>query len=262
MRWYGVLLVLGLMATAVADELSLTVATRTGQGQTYYHDLLVAALAKAGVQARLNPVTDMPNVRIEQMLEQGQLGVHWFLRTAERDKRFLRVSQGLTGGMIGWRILMVPPADVADYASMRTLADLRRSRRVAAMAFGWADATIWQHNGLPAIQQRFSVGELYRQVASGKRGVHYFPRGSIEVAAEHDLRAGLVPLPGIVLIYPQDFYFYVSPAMPQLHAKLQLAMQQAEQSGLRQKLFRQYYGTALSELALDKRVQIHLSSPP
>jgi len=262
MRWYGVCLALVLMATAQAGELALTVVTRSGQGQAYYHDLLVTALAKTGVTARLSPLPDMPNARIEQMLEQGQLGVHWFLRTPERDKRFLRVSQGLTGGMIGWRILMVPPADVADYAGVRTLADLRRSRRMAAMAFGWADAAIWQHNGLPAMQQRLSIGELYRQVASGQRGVHYFPRGSIEVAAEHDLRAGLVPLPGIVLIYPQDFYFYVSPAMPQLHAKLQLAMQQAEQSGLRQSLFRRYYGAALSDLALDKRVPIHLSPAP
>lgn len=262
MHWRAMVLWLCLAGMAQAEELTLRVMARSAQSQAYFHGLLVAALAEVGVTVRLQAAPDMPNPRIESLLEEGVLDVHWFLRTPARDQRFLRVAQGLTEGMIGWRVLMVPPAQLASYASLRSLADLRRSGKVAAMGFGWADVAIWQHNGLPAVASRLSVTELYRLVASGQRGMDYFPRGSIEVGVEQDRHAGLVPVPDLVLVYPQDFYFYISPAKPQLRARLQQALQQAEERGLRHRLFRQYYGASLAGLALDKRVVIRLAVPP
>lgn len=247
---------------AAAQQLNLRVMYRTGHSQAYYHALLVAALAQAGVRVTLKEAPDMPNARAEPLLEAGQLDVHWFIRTPSRDRRFLRVSQPLTEGMIGWRIPMVPAAAAPAYARLRTLADWQRSGKVAAMGFGWADAAIWQHNQLPVAPQRLPVADLYRLVASGTRGVDYFPRGSIEVAAEQDMRAGLVPAPGVVLVYPQDFYFYVSPVRPQLRALLQKALSRAEQSGLRHSLFQQHYGAGLAELALASRQVIPLRMPP
>lgn len=262
MRWSRVVWMLVLSLPAQAEELTLRVMARASQTQAYFHQLLVAAMAQAGTTVHLKEAPDMPNARVELLLAQGQLDVHWFLRTASRDQRFLRVDQGLTDGMIGWRILMVPPGEAASYARLRTLADLKRSGKVAAMGHGWADACIWQQNGLPAIQQRLPIADLYRLVANGNRGMHYFPRGSIEVGLEQPHHAGLVAAPGVVLVYPQDFYFYLPTAKPELRARLQHALQLAEQSGLRQRLFRQHYGAALAELALDKRVPIRLALRP
>lgn len=258
----GVLLLGALLAVPVqAVELSLRVMSRTGQSQAYYHALLVLALAQQGVKVKLSEAPDMPNARAEPLLESGQLDVHWFIRTPARDRRFLLVAHPLTDGLIGWRIPMVRAANAEAYAKLRTLADWQRSGKVAAMGFGWADAGIWQHNRLPEAQQRLTVPDLYRLVASGNRGVDYFPRGSIEVGLEQDMRAGLVPAPGVVLVYPQDFYFYVSPARPQLQNLLQKALQQAEQSGLRHSLFQRHYGAGLAELALASRQVIQLKLP-
>lgn len=259
--WIGVG-VACLAMNAQAETLPLKVMARAGQSQVFFQELLVASLAQAGVDVRLQEAPDMPNARAESLLAQGQLDIHWFIRTPARDRRFLLVSQPLTDGMIGKRIPMVRPASIGSYARLRTLADWQRSGKVAAISFGWADVAIWQHNGLAVATQRLAIPELYRLVASGQRGMDYFPRGSIEVTAEKSLHAGLVPLPGVMLVYPQDFYFYVSPARPQLQALLQQVLQQAEQSGLRQRLFQHYYGAALAELSMEKRQAIYLTLPP
>jgi len=245
-----------------ASELTLRVMARPGQNQSFFLALLRTSLKQSGIAVRLQSVPDMPNSRAESLLEDGQLDIQWLIRTPERDQRFLLVAQALTDGMIGKRIPMVPASRVSSYAGLRTLADWQRSGKVAAIGYGWADVVIWQHNGLAVSPQRTAIADVYRLVASGQRGLDYFPRGSIEVASEQALHAGLVPLPGVMLVYPQDFYFYVSPRRPQLQALLQKALQQAEQRGLRQRLFQQHYGAALAALAMDKRRAISLALPP
>lgn len=260
--WWVAMIAACLMLNAHAETLLLRVMDRAGESQAFFQQLLLASLAQAGIEARVQQAPDMPNARAESLLAKGQLDLHWFIRTPARDRQFLRVPQPLTDGMIGKRILMVPPDSIASYARLRTLADWQRSGKVAAISFGWADVDIWQYNALAVMPQRLGVPELYRLVASGSRGLDYFPRGSIEVMAEKQLHAGLVPLPGVMLVYPQDFYFYVSPSRPQLQDLLQRVLQQAEQSGLRQRLFQQYFGAALAELGMDKRQAIPLRLPP
>jgi len=219
-----------------ASELTLRVMARPGQNQSYFLALLRASLAQSGIPVRLQEVPDMPNSRAESLLEDGQLDIQWLIRTPARDRRFLLVAQPLTDGMIGKRIPMVSPSRVSSFA-------------------------IWQHNGLAVSPQRTAIADLYRLVASGQRRLDYFPRGSIEVAPEQALHAGLVPLPGVMLVYPQDFYFYVSPQRPQLQTLLQNALQLAEQRGLRQRLFQQHYGAALAALATERRQVIALALP-
>lgn len=244
-----------------ASELTLRVMARPGQNQSYFLALLRASLAQSGTPVRLQAVPDMPNSRAESLLEDGRLDIQWLIRTPARDRRFLLVAQPLTDGMIGKRIPMVSPSRVSAFAGLRTLADWQRSGKVAAIGYGWADVAIWQRNGLAVSPQRTAIADLYRLVASGQRNLDYFPRGSIEVAPEQALHAGLVPLPGVMLVYPQDFYFYVSPQRPQLQTLLQKALQLAEQRGLRQRLFQQHYGAALAALAMDKRQVIALALP-
>ncbi|MFN4237434.1 MAG: hypothetical protein ACK4FZ_09405 [Vogesella sp.] len=244
-----------------ADDMVLRVMSRATQGEAYFHGLLGAAMSAAGSPVRLQPLQEMPNARAELLLQQGKLDLHWFVRTAQRDKQFLRVDVPLTEGMMGRRVLMVPPKYANEYVAYRSLQDVQQSGKVAAMAHGWADIAIWQYNGLPVSPQRLSVPELYRLVAQGGRGMHYFPRSVIEIETERDHHAGLVPARGIMLVYAQDCYFYVSPRRPELQRSLQLALQQAQASGLRQRLFRQHYAAALSALELDKRHVLKLKLP-
>lgn len=230
-----------------------------GGGDSRYFQSLLEVLAKEGDQGqRLQFLPEMANRRADVMLERGELDVYWYIRTPQRDQRFLLVDVPLTEGFIGRRILMTRPDLLPRFANIRTLDQLRESGLTALMGGGWADIAIWREAGLAVREQVMTTRELYRQVASGIRGSDYFARGSIEVMPEQAIWAGLKPVPGLVLSYPGDFYFYVSPRKPELQRWLQTQLLQAEKSGLRHRLFVEHYGKVLGQLEMARRHEIRL----
>lgn len=257
----ALLVLLALMPLSLFAGESLRVPTRGGIEQPYYRELLLTAVQHAGLGSSLQTLAELPNRRADAMLENGELDVYWYIGTPTRDKRFLRVDVPLTEGMIAKRILLISPVEQARFAQIRSLADFQRSNVVAAMGSGWADVKIWQHNQLRVEETPVTLAGLYKLVASGQRQLDYLSRGAIEVEAEKDLRQGLLVEPHLLLSYPGDFYFYVTPRKPELRAKLEAALRQLESSGQRHKLFMQHYGAVLDRLALNKRTQITLQLP-
>lgn len=257
----ALLVFLALIPLSLFAEESLRVPLRGGVEQPYYRELLLKAVRQAGIGSSLQSLVELPNRRADAMLENGELDVYWYIGTPVRDKRFLRVDVPLTEGMIAKRILLISPAQQARFAKVHNLADFQQSHLVAAMGSGWADVKIWQHNQLPVEEVPIALSGLYKLVASGQRQLDYLSRGAIEVDAEKDLRQGLVVEPRLLLNYPGDFYFYVTPRKPELRAKLEAALQQLEANGKRHKLFMHHYGATLERLALQKRTQITLQLP-
>lgn len=257
----ALLVFLGLLPLCLFAEGILRVPVRGGAEQSYYRELLLQAIKQAGMSAELQVLTELPNRRADAMLENGELDVYWYIGTPKRDKQFLRVDVPLTEGMIAQRVLLVSPLQQSRFAQINSLADFQRSKAVAAMAVGWADAKIWQYNQLKVEEVPTALSGLYRLVASGQRQLDYLSRGAIEVEAEKDLRHGLLVEPHLLLSYPGDFYFYVTPRKPALRSKLALVMHQLEAGGQRHKLFISHYGAALDKLALDKRTRIALQLP-
>ncbi len=229
--------------------------------QGYYLSLLRQALSDEGVEVRWRSLPAMSNERLQNMLENGDIEVYWFLRSAERDRRFLRVDVPLTDGMIGRRILMVRHEDREMFRNVTTLGGLRASGKVAALGKGWLDSQIWERNGLAWREMPTPVEQIYRLVAAGARKLDYFPRGVTEVAAESGIDAGLEPEPYLLLVYPQDFYFYVSTRNPVLFALLKNALKRAQERGLRAALFQREFGTDLDRLMLSRRREILLALP-
>lgn len=260
-RLAGAWLLFGLASLVQSGPLELHLPITGASNQHYYLSLLQTALQGNGERIRLTPMPDMPNPRISQLLEHGDIDVYWFLRTPERDQRFLRVDIPLTEGMIGRRILLLPPEKRDILRDVHTLDDLKATGLVAGLASGWFDNRIWSYNGLPVSEQQSTTQNLLRLISLDAHGLDYMPRGATEVLDEARMNPALTVDPYLVLSYPNDFYFYVSPKKPDLQARLSKALKQVEKTGKKHQLFEASFGPALRQLKLQHRREIRLAMP-
>jgi hypothetical protein len=249
-----------LLDCAHAEDIDLHLMNRRDQQQQYYHRLLQESLQAEGHSVNLITEPEMPVVRVSKLLEGGELSVHWFLQTAERDKRFLRVNIPLSFGLIGQRLLLVKKGQSAAYAKVKTLADLQAINKRAGMAQGWFDVMVWKENKLPVYEQIGDWQVLFKLVAAGNRNVDYFPRGAVEILDDATAHPDLEIQPNLLLSYERDFVFYVSPHYPQLRNQIEKALQAALASGLQRRLFDQLLFPKVKELNLNKRTVINLNS--
>ncbi|MFC4159270.1 hypothetical protein [Chitinimonas lacunae] len=195
-------------------------------------------------------------------LEQGKVSLLWLLPSRERDQRHARVNEPLTFGLIGQRVLLIPPGNAPIYAKVQTLDDFRALGVVAGLGAGWVDTRIWQANHLPFNEHPGDWTQIYRLVASRQRGIDYFPRGAVEVLGEAHRHPELEIEPHLLLDYHTDFYFYLHRNQAPLKPVLEAALAQARRSGLMQQLFNKYHQDIANRLHLSKRRVIDLTFAP
>jgi hypothetical protein len=257
---FKIILLLLLICSARAEVLDLSLMGRNDQQHVYYHRLLKESLEAKGETVRLTLRGEMPLLRIYKGLESGELSAHWLLQTAERDKRFLRVNKPLTFSLIGKRLLLVKKGQFANYSKIKNLADLQASHLRAGMAKGWFDAALWKANQLDVYEQTGDWRALFKLVGAENRSVDYLPRGAIEILDDLAQYPDLEIEPSLLFSYERDFVFYVSPRYPQLHSKVEQALQAALTSGLQRRLFDQFLFPKVKSLNLNKRTVIFLNS--
>ncbi|STR44639.1 hypothetical protein EV682_106112 [Iodobacter fluviatilis] len=248
------------MNFAHAEVIDLHLMNRRDQQQQYYHRLLQESLLAEGYRVNIIAEPEMPVARVNKVLESGDLSVHWFLQTAERDKRFLRVDIPLSFGLIGQRLLLIKKGQSAAYSRVKTLADLQAINKRAGLAQGWFDVMVWKENQLPVYEQIGDWQVLFKLLAAGNRDVDYFPRGAIEILDDLAAHPDLEIEPDLLLSYERDFVFYVSPRYPQLRNQIEKALQAALASGLQRRLFDQLLFPKVKQLNLNKRTVINLNT--
>lgn len=259
------LVMLGLLAgqgLARAADISLRLATFPNGNHLYFHELLQEALQAAGHTVRIQTENDLPQTRILAYLGNGALTLHWLLQTPERDRQYIPVDQRLTQGLIGQRILLIPPGAEGVYAKVRTLEDLRALDKTAGLGQGWYDVEVWQFNQLRVTDIAGDWRVLYGMVSHGRRGIDYFPRGATEVLAEARAHPELAIEPRLVLVYPRDLRLYLARPYAALKPVLEDALQRAEKSGLQRQLLERHFGPAIAALGLERRTRIPLVLPP
>jgi hypothetical protein len=257
---YKLSIILLLAGFAHAEVIDLHLMSRRDQQQQYYHRLLQESLQQEGHSVHLTSESEMPLLRIYKLLDSGELSAHWFLQTAERDKRFLRVNIPLSFGLIGQRLLLIKKGQSAAYAKIKTLADLQARNKRAGMAQGWFDVMVWKENQLPVYEHMGDWQVLFKLVAANNRDIDYLPRGAIEILDDLAQHPDLEIEPNLLLSYERDFVFYVSPHYPQLKYQIEKALQAALASGLQRRLFDQLLLPKVKSLNLNKRTVINLNS--
>ncbi len=261
-RWAAVwALAWGTVGTAHAMDITLRMPTLASGNHRYFHKLLTEALRQAGHHLTIVPVDNLPQTRMALYLENGELDLNWFVQTKERDTKFVPIEFGLTRGLIGQRVLLIPKGAESEYAAVNTLEDFIALNKTAGLGKGWADLQIWKENGLKFMEQDGDWKLLYGMLASRSRGVDYFPRGANEITAEAANRPELAIEPRLLLVYHRDIHFYLSRSQAQLQPVLEAALRKADKSGLHQQLINEFFGPALVGLNLRKRVKINLKVP-
>ena len=231
--------------------------------QKYYFELLDKSLEATGYQLDLKTFSNPTHRRIEYMLDQTEdLFIYFFLKTEERDSRWVLIDTGLTNKLIAHRILFIPRGQQFVYNNVNTLHDFRALDRIGAFGELWYDIEIWKHNQLKYYAHKNDWRQIYNMLINGRRGIDYFSRGVTEILNESALYPELDIEQNLMFIYDIDFYLYVNKSISSEYKRiLTEALEYARNSGLIDQLIQKYWGEDLVTLNFDKRTKIFLETP-
>jgi hypothetical protein len=250
-------------ASSVAP-LELRIAVVSDERADYFVRLLEESLKLIQQPYHIQYVKDIPARRMWWMLGRGDINLFYGMQSKEKDsdKQLVPVRNALTNGLIGQRVLLIRPADTQTFLQVRSVGDLRQTGLIAGFGTGWGDTKVWKTSGLPLYEHAAPWNTVYAMVAAGNRHVDYLPRGVIEVLAEARAHPGLVVEQHLLLTYPADFGFYLSPSVAHYRPIIERALKAAEASGLKTRLIDEAYGADIKALNLSRRLRLQLRVPP
>ncbi|NRA20207.1 MAG: hypothetical protein HRU05_06970 [Oceanospirillaceae bacterium] len=246
---------------ANADVITLTLPSFKDGSHIYYYNLLNSALKSAGHTPNISLSAEMPQNRVIHELKRNRISLYWLLKTEERDKAFLSINVGLTSGLIGQRILLIPQGKQADFNGVQSLADFRALQKTAGFGSNWYDIKVWQANRLKYQVISGDWHKIYNMLSRGNRDIDYFSRGVIEISAEAKLHPELQIEQNLLLIYERDFVFYLSDEAQQYQQILEQALNQAKNNNLIVEMQRNHWRADFRQLQLDSRTIIRLKQP-
>lgn len=227
------LLILGLLLMAPATAQTFRVGVLHGDTEIFDYELSVLKLALAHAPGdhtlEVVPLPETPQQRIFAMLDSAWEPINVFFSgySPERERRLLQVNIPLTRGLLGYRLMVVKAERLAELKGIDSLAELRRYR--IGSGIGWPDNDVLQANGLEVITSRYD--NLWRMLAMERFDL--FHRGVQEIYTElaRPEHQQLAVLPGMMVVFPYDYFFYVSVNRPDLHDLLLTGLVNAYNSG-------------------------------
>lgn len=241
--------------------ITLKISSRNDGNVTFYIDLLTQALALTGHQANIQFIGNFSHLRQIKYLQHAKIDLIWRLRTDRRDQQFHRVNIGLTNGMIGQRVFLIPKGKQWKFDTINNLAEFIEHKLIGAFGERWFDIEIWKYNQLPYIEIPGDNNKIYRMLASEGRNIDYLSRGINEIIIDANLFTDLEIEQRLLFIYQRDMYFYLGPSATQYHKILESSLQQAKVTGLIDKLINKHWGDLEEILQLSQRIKIQLKSP-
>lgn len=246
-----------------AEKVVLNIAIVSDNSHLYCRELLEKSLHLIGREAdvRTIDIGPAPQTKIDRMLDDGALSLHWMLQKKARDERWVPVAVDITNGSYGSRILFIPKGQQKVYDTVNTLDDFRNLKKVAAIGLFGLDAQGWRLNNLPYRQPFGPADKIFARIAAGNSGYDYIPLTLSEISrAEKDNNLAIEQR--LLFLYDHDLRFYLSKADGSRYKDvLEEALNKARQSGLMETLLRKYYPADYDRLKLDGRIKIRLKTP-
>lgn len=268
LRWMGflacALFISPSSGSAPPAPLELRIAVVSDGHAAYFTRLLEASLKLIKQPYHIQYVKDIPARRMWWMLGKDDINLFYGMQSKEKDndQRLVVVRHGLTNGLIGQRVLLIRHADTQVFAQVRSVADLKRTGRIAGFGAGWGDTKVWKAAGLPLYEHAAPWSTIYAMVAAGNRHVDYLPRGVIEVLEEARRHPELAVEQHLLLEYHADFAYYLNPSVAHYRPIIERALREAEATGLKARLIEEEFGADIKALNLNRRVRVPLSMPP
>ena len=194
------------------------------------------------------------------LLQEGRIDVVSVPTTLRRERELRAVRFDILRGLLGYRVLLIRKQRQAEFAAVRSLAELRRFR--LGLGSHWADLPLLQYNGFQVMATpRYE--SLFAMLARGRFDA--FPRGVNEAWQELAEQQGTFPdlkvEPTLALYYPWPVYFFVRRDNQPLADRLHRGLMRAQADGSLQRLFMEHHGNLLQQANLAKRRLLFLSNP-
>ncbi|WP_434340446.1 hypothetical protein [Motilimonas cestriensis] len=259
-KWLTLLWLLCPFAYA-AESIELILPASKDGSHEYFHELLLRSLSAQGIEVTIiAPYSHLPQKRAVRLLESQAISLFWMIETPRRNQKFTKVNVGLTKGLIGKRILLVPKEDKMRYAKVTNLDDFRQLNVTGGFGANWFDIEVWQANQLRYIVRDGEWRALYDMLSSNG-GVNYFSRGVNEILSEQQQHPYLVVEPHLLFEYQRDFVFYLSSQNAYHKTMIESALIKANKSGLMDQLIKEYWSQYFDSLGLEQRVKLKLLTP-
>lgn len=179
---------------------------------------------------------------------------------SEWERRLLPIRIPVDKGVNGYRIFHIRAADQERFSHVRTLDELKALR--VGVQLGWSSLPIYRAHHFSMVTGNNYEG-LFAMLAA--RRFDYLPRGLADAFIEHDVRHQQYPSLAIeqrlLLYYPFPMYFFVTPKMPELAARVQSGMQAIVADGTLDRLFYAEYADLLLRSDLCQRRLLKVSNP-
>jgi hypothetical protein len=217
-------------------------------------------------------INDINQARLLKNLTRDENNFNVFFSgfSKQRERELLQVDLPITRGLLGYRVFAIREDNLGLFANIADLAQFKKQVTVGS-GIGWPDTEIFKHNGFDVIQTQY--GGLWKMLRANR--VTAFNRGIneayVEVAQQNQQNdvtrllatPKLVVEPNFLVVYPFDYFFYVSPLYPELHQTIQAGLNKALANG---DFKRNFYNhprikQALAQLALKNRKVFSLDNP-
>ncbi|MDC0662798.1 hypothetical protein [Marinobacter sp. SS21] len=263
LRTLTFLLMLLLPTIGVAAE--FRVGLLHGDAEIFDYELSVLRLALAHAPGSHSlsvvPLPGTTQERVFSILDAPRAPINVFFSgySPERERRLLQVNVPLTRGLLGYRLFLVKAQRAQELSAITSLNTLRRY--AIGSGIGWPDNDVFAANGLKLVTSRYD--NLWRMLDMERFDL--FHRGVQEIFTELDRpeHSHLAVLPDVAVVFPFDYFFYVSRQQRELHDILLTGLRNAYQSGAFMAHFQSHPAitAALGRARLDQRTLIQLELP-
>lgn len=226
----------------------------TPERAAYQLDVLKLALEKTkddwGGYRIIRQVEKYSGLRAQRAILEGKLlnlhaaPLHPVAPSNPLHKK-ITIEIPLMKSLLGYRQLIIRRSDYEKFRAIKDEAELKEL--VVGQGSDWADLEILRHNGY-----RATDSEYYNLISMllAKR-FDYLSMGVIETGgAMTQLRESdeLMVLPKLLIYYPLPTFFHVSPAYPELAARLEQGMKRISEDGSLEALFYQHFARQIQKM--------------
>jgi ABC-type amino acid transport substrate-binding protein len=255
-------------ASAASDVVYPQAPSALDSRYDYGWEVLRMALEKT--RGRYGPYTmretasGMSHARVTQEMLTPKGRVNLFARTTtiELEQQFLPIRFPFDRGLLGYRVLLVRETDLARFAAVRTLDELRKLR--AGQGQGWADIAILRAAGVPVVEGGTYDG-LFPMLSAGR--FDFFSRSADEALREYAERHAdhpeLAVEPTLLLHYPLPRYFFVRRDAEgrKLGARIEAGLEAMLRDGSLNTLFYRHMGATIQRADFRRRRMLQLPNP-
>lgn len=267
MRFFirSIMLLTLLSTTAAAYEFKLALLHGNKDVFSYEISVLQLALANAEGQHTLEvvPMGDTNQSRIIAMLEKniGPYNIFFSGFSKQREDQLLQVDFPLSRGLLGHRIFIIHKDNQQKMTAVTSLDEMRRTISIGS-GLGWPDSAIFKHNGFNVKESSYlnlwNMLEAKRFVAFN-RGVN---EAFVEIEQQQARKSFIVDK-SLMVTYPYDYFFYLSPQTPELRDVVLQGLENAFSNGAFVENFNSHpqIKVMLRELQPQQRTIFHLENP-